>query len=88
MHLDVPELNEHFSWNKIRLSVHNLIGGNLWCNLHGDITVHNHVTKEYAKIKIIRGATKETTGDVEGSVYNADKNLVSSLAICMSERVS
>ena len=48
----------------------------MWANMHGEITVHNHQTREYARVKILRGNTRETVGGVEGAVYDADDNPV------------
>ena len=60
----------------MRLSIQDLITGCMWANMHGEITVHNHQTREYARVKILRGNTRETVGGVEGAVYDADDNPV------------
>jgi hypothetical protein len=61
---------------QVRLSIQDLITGSMWANMHGEITVHNHSTREYARVKILRGGSRETVGAVEGAVYDADDNPV------------
>jgi hypothetical protein len=61
---------------QVRLSIHDLITGSMWANMHGEITVHNHRTRECARVKILRGSTRETVGAVEGAVFDADDNPV------------
>jgi hypothetical protein len=77
---------------QVRLSIQDLITGSMWANMHGEITVHNHSTREYARVKILRGGSRETVGAVEGAVYDADDNPVrpclhSSSRYCAEARV-
>jgi hypothetical protein len=77
VHLKVPALKEHYSWNKVKVAVHNLILGSIWPNIHGEIVIQNHATKEYAKVSILKATSKDRVGEVQGTVHDAAGQTVS-----------
>lgn len=35
---------QHFTWSKVTITVHNIIVGRLWAEIHGETTIKNHNT--------------------------------------------
>jgi len=66
--------NEHYSWNKTKIKLSNIIIGTPWSDINGDITLRNHTTGEVAKITIKKARNKDHVGNVAGVVYDAYHN--------------
>ncbi|GLJ22527.1 hypothetical protein SUGI_0424110 [Cryptomeria japonica] len=68
-HLHFPKYNDHYTWNKVSSSVHNIIIGKLWLDNYGEMLVHNHRTKEVARIQFHKANNLEH-GRISGKIFN------------------
>lgn len=70
--LSFPHLNEHYTWNKSNLSIHNIIIGKLWIDLHGEVRVQNISTGAHSLVTLPKcAAALSTRGIVRGHVVSA-----------------
>ncbi|KAH9302595.1 hypothetical protein KI387_014178, partial [Taxus chinensis] len=69
-HLHFPKYNDHYTWNKVSSSVHNIIIGKLWLDTYGEMLVQNHRTKEAGRIHFHK-ANNIDHGRISGKIFNA-----------------
>ncbi|CAB3401964.1 unnamed protein product [Caenorhabditis bovis] len=72
-HVHFPGTPNHYSYQKITTTVHNIIVGTLWIDNHGDMVITNHGTKEKCVLRFIPHSyfSRETPRKVYGIVQNA-----------------
>lgn len=51
MHLVFHRSGSHYTWNKLVVTIHNIIVGKLWVDNSGDMNVVNHTTGEKCELK-------------------------------------
>ncbi|KAL7062179.1 hypothetical protein AAHC03_01288 [Spirometra sp. Aus1] len=80
-HLVLRRTGHHFTWNKIPLTVHNIIVGKLWIDNSGVIDVTNHTTGDQCRLTVkpysyfssepprrVTGAVSDSKGHVCGII--------------------
>ena len=80
LHLYLPQTRDHFTWQKVRTSVHNVIVGQLWVEHHGTLEIRNESTGESCRLRFgmqsewARGGSTfdDQTNEVVGDVVDAD----------------
>ncbi|XP_076854111.1 oxysterol-binding protein 2 isoform X1 [Brachyhypopomus gauderio] len=73
IHLQFHHSGNHYVWQKVTSTVHNIIVGKLWIDQSGDIDIVNHTTKETCQLKFCpysyfsREVPRKVTGVVSDS---------------------
>ncbi|VDO04520.1 unnamed protein product [Rodentolepis nana] len=44
---------QHFTWSKVTITVHNIIVGRLWAEIHGETTIKNHNTNHTCRMRYL-----------------------------------
>ena len=78
LHLMLPQTRDHFTWQKVTTSVHNIIVGQLWVEHYGTLEVRNESTGESCRLRFgkqsdwDRSDSNEGGKEVMGDVVDSD----------------
>ncbi|EGD82016.1 hypothetical protein PTSG_02701 [Salpingoeca rosetta] len=53
-HLILKKTNDHFTWTKVKTTIHNIIIGKLWLENNGTMDIVNHTTKDVCTLEYMR----------------------------------
>ncbi|ETW15374.1 hypothetical protein PFFVO_05668 [Plasmodium falciparum Vietnam Oak-Knoll (FVO)] len=68
---------EHYTYERANMIIHNVIFGKLWVELHGNIIIRNHNNGDFSIVKYIRkGWFEKEIHNVRGVVCDRYKNII------------
>lgn len=71
MELFLATTNERFVWNKACISIHNLVLGQLWLDIHGEVTIRNLSSGGHAKLRLAKARGPQLDrGNLEGKIID------------------
>ncbi|SOV23394.1 oxysterol-binding protein-related protein 2, putative, partial [Plasmodium sp. DRC-Itaito] len=74
---DILYEKEHYTYERANMIIHNVIFGNLWVELHGNILIRNHNNGDFSIVKYIRkGWFEKDIHNVRGVVCDRYKNII------------
>lgn len=75
-HLKFHRTGHHYTWNKVTITVHNIIVGKLWVDQSGESDFVNHVTGDKCKITFFPYSyfSRDVPRKVSGTVIDKDGN--------------
>jgi hypothetical protein len=74
-HFRTTDFNDHFTWNHLETSAHNIIIGGMWVDHFGTLEVVNHTTKDKCVLKASRsGWLGAGRFEVQGEVIDGNGN--------------
>ena len=75
-HLKFKKTGHHYTWNKAKTYVNNILFGKMWNNVQGDEIVINHSTKDVCNLKYLSCTlfSSESANKVVG-IINDSKNV-------------
>ena len=85
LHLMLPQTRDHFTWQKVTTTVHNVIVGQLWVEHYGTLEVRNESTGESCRLRFDkqsdwdRSDSSEVGKEVVGDVVDSDGALFATL---------
>uniref|UniRef100_A0A670ZQY1 Oxysterol-binding protein n=2 Tax=Pseudonaja textilis TaxID=8673 RepID=A0A670ZQY1_PSETE len=76
IHLEFHSSGNHYIWQKVTSTVHNIIVGKLWIDQSGDIEILNHKSKDKCHLKFTPYSyfSRDIPRKVTGVVMDADGN--------------
>ncbi|XP_039188441.1 oxysterol-binding protein 2 isoform X2 [Crotalus tigris] len=76
IHLEFHSSGNHYIWQKVTSTVHNIIVGKLWIDQSGDIEILNHKSKDKCQLKFTPYSyfSRDIPRKVTGVVMDADGN--------------
>ncbi|KJP90209.1 hypothetical protein AK88_00057 [Plasmodium fragile] len=76
--VDAPECGqEHYTYQRANMIIHNIIFGKLWVELHGNILIRNHNNGDFSIVRYIRkGWFDNEIHKVRGVVCDRYKNII------------
>uniref|UniRef100_A0A5K3ETK1 PH domain-containing protein n=1 Tax=Mesocestoides corti TaxID=53468 RepID=A0A5K3ETK1_MESCO len=69
---------QHYTWSKVTITVHNIIVGRLWAEIHGETTIKNHTTNHTCQMHYEAHSyfSREADRQVTGCIYDPSGKLV------------
>ncbi|VDL18497.1 unnamed protein product [Hymenolepis diminuta] len=69
---------QHFTWSKVTITVHNIIVGRLWAEIHGETTIKNHNTNYTCRMHYMAHSyfSRDPDRMITGSIFDPSGILV------------
>ncbi|KAL5111722.1 Oxysterol-binding protein 2 [Taenia crassiceps] len=73
---------QHYTWSKVTITVHNIIVGRLWAEIHGETVIKNHNTNYTCRIRYEAHSyfSRDPDRQVSGLIYDPSGTLVYKLS--------
>lgn len=69
VHLKIPKYEDHITWNRATLCIHNVLVGKAWIDNYGEVSVINHTTGDVGRIRFHKASSREQCR-ITGKVYS------------------
>uniref|UniRef100_A0A7I4BYF9 PH domain-containing protein n=1 Tax=Physcomitrium patens TaxID=3218 RepID=A0A7I4BYF9_PHYPA len=70
VHLKIPKYEDHITWNRATLCIHNVLVGKAWIDNYGEVSVINHTTGDVGRIRFHKASSREQCR-ITGKMYDS-----------------